>query len=130
MNEEAIEQNEGNPPSAVDTASPPTKTNGQPTSSADTVTTPLRGTEDPSIIIPKISSTTTTGRSEVESSRDMAQQIAFMSEELLRASQEKVNLAQTNHDSVFPSFSSFSRIRFLSALLPGGATHSSPGPSH
>ena len=34
-------------------------------------------------------------------SRDMAQQIALLAEELLRASQEKVNISQANCDSVF-----------------------------
>jgi hypothetical protein len=41
------------------------------------------------------------GKAKVESSRDMAQQIALLSEEILRASQEKVNIAQANCDSVF-----------------------------
>jgi hypothetical protein len=43
----------------------------------------------------------TVGKAKVESSRDMAQQIALFSEEILRASQEKVNIAQANCDSVF-----------------------------
>ncbi|KAF8964091.1 hypothetical protein BDZ97DRAFT_1660868 [Flammula alnicola] len=35
-----------------------------------------------------------------ETTRELVSHVAWMSEELLRASQEKVNLAQTNHDSV------------------------------
>jgi hypothetical protein len=42
----------------------------------------------------------TIGKGKAESSRDMAQQIALLSEEILRTSQEKVNIAQTNCDSV------------------------------
>ena len=41
-----------------------------------------------------------TGKARAESSKDMAQQIALLSEEILRTSQEKVNIAQTNCDSV------------------------------
>lgn len=44
-----------------------------------------------------------TGKAKAESSKDMAQQIALLSEEILRASQEKVNIAQTNCDSVLSS---------------------------
>ena len=36
-----------------------------------------------------------------EATRDMVRELAVISEEFLRASQEKVNLAQANHDSVF-----------------------------
>ena len=43
----------------------------------------------------------TVGKAKAESSRDMAQKIALLSEEILRASQEKVNIAQSNCDSVF-----------------------------
>ncbi|KDR81396.1 hypothetical protein GALMADRAFT_239266 [Galerina marginata CBS 339.88] len=35
-----------------------------------------------------------------ETTRELLSHVAFMAEELLRASQEKVNLAQANHDSV------------------------------
>jgi len=41
------------------------------------------------------------GKGKAETSKDMAQQIALLTEEILRASQEKVNIAQTNCDSVF-----------------------------
>jgi len=36
-----------------------------------------------------------------EATRDMVRELAVISEEFLRASQEKVNLAQANYDSVF-----------------------------
>lgn len=37
---------------------------------------------------------------DTETTREILMNIGWISEELLRASQEKVNLAQTNHDSV------------------------------
>jgi len=40
-------------------------------------------------------------KSKPEATRDMIRQLAMISEEFLRAAQEKVNLAQANHDSVF-----------------------------
>lgn len=42
-----------------------------------------------------------------QSNRELLSQIAFLADELLRASQEKVNLAQTNHESVRPFRLSF-----------------------
>jgi len=49
-----------------------------------------------------------------ETSRELLSHVAWMSDELLRASQEKVNLAQANHDMVWISFEIFK----TSILIP------------
>ncbi|KAF9532400.1 hypothetical protein CPB83DRAFT_950783 [Crepidotus variabilis] len=87
-------------PSGNDTAhiEPDVHRNSEPP--VPTTMNGLTSNESKSAIRNTTPSTTHSDRTESQSSRDVIRQIAFMAEELLRASQEKVNLAQTNCDSV------------------------------
>lgn len=60
----------------------------------------------------------------------MAQQIALLSEELLRASQEKVNIAQANCDTVFLFRRSPYNALSSNTLMTGRETHPPDRPSY
>jgi len=57
-----------------------------------------------------------------ETTREMLSHVAWMAEELLRASQEKVNLSQANHDSVTKPFTEMN-LAIIGIYFTGGKAY-------
>jgi hypothetical protein len=57
-----------------------------------------------------------------ETTREMLSHVAWMAEELLRASQEKVNLSQANHDSVTKYFTEMN-LKIIGIHFTGGKAY-------